>query len=249
MSAASNSLLAESYHRILEQIRQCAIQSGRDPTNVRLIAVSKTRTFAEVLSLAKLGQHCFGENTLQDAMTKISQFPYRDENNTQITPEWHFIGHLQSKKAGKVASHFQWVHTVDRIKVAEKLSAAMLQQQAGADRLQCLIQVNVSGESSKSGVAPGELDALVENVLQQQLAGIELRGLMTIGVRGNDSDSERCFQQLRELQQGIARRFDLSRFDQLSMGMSDDYCLAIAHGATLVRVGSAIFGPRDYAAG
>ncbi|MFV2005435.1 MAG: YggS family pyridoxal phosphate-dependent enzyme, partial [Gammaproteobacteria bacterium] len=190
----------------------------------------------EVKAIADLGQKCFGENTIQDAMTKIPHFNHSDV-------EWHFIGHLQSKKAGKIPGYFQWIHSVDSMKLAQKLSAAMLSN-AKSSVLNCLIQVNVSGESTKSGLSPSQLNSFLQQVLQQDLPCLCWRGLMTIGVQGDEQQTRDAFAQLRTLQQTCKTEFDLEKFDQLSMGMSGDYCLAIAEGATMVRVGTSIFGQR-----
>lgn len=232
------------YRQVLEQIEQSTSKAGRQSGDVRLIAVSKTRNLAEVEALASLGQRDFGENTLQDAMTKIPAFEDAAmPGSSEI--EWHFIGHLQKNKANKIPGNFQWLHTVDDLRLAQKLSAA-IQRNAQATVLDCLLQVNVSGEQSKSGLSPHELLAFVDELFELQLAGLRWRGLMTIGVRGNDSETRRAFAELRMLADRIRQHTGLAEFDQLSMGMSDDYPLAIEEGATMVRVGSSIFGPRNY---
>ncbi len=227
--------LAENLAALQKEIQQCAEKAGRDSKSIRLIAVSKTRQLKEVQAIADLGQVRFGENTIQDAMTKI---PYLGH---QL--EWHFIGHLQSKKAGKLPGYFQWVHSVDSIKLAQKLSTAMLGHASSA-ALNCLIQVNVSGEETKSGLMPAEVKPFLREVLALKLPAIKWRGLMTIGVAGNEQQTRDAFIQLRRLQESCSEQFELADFDQLSMGMSGDYCLAIEEGATMVRVGTAIFGAR-----
>ena len=232
----AENLLAVNLDRVQQKIQQCAEKAGRDSNEIRLIAVSKTRSLDEVKSVASPGQNAFGENTIQDAMTKIPQL-----NNKAL--EWHFIGHLQSKKAGKIPGYFQWIHSVDSIKLAQKLSNAMLNNSKNS-RLNCLIQVNVSGEDSKSGLKPAEVKPFLQDVLNQQLPCLVWRGLMTIGVSGDESQTRSAFAQLRELQQSCKTEFGLPDFDQLSMGMSGDYCLAIKEGATMVRVGTSIFGQR-----
>lgn len=227
---------ADNLSRVRREIHQCAVKAGRDANEIRLIAVSKTRTLDEVKAISSLGQNCFGENTVQDAMTKIPYF-----NNKDV--EWHFIGHLQSKKAGKLPGYFQWIHSVDSVKLAQKLSSAM-QNNAKNSELNCLIQVNVSGEPSKFGVMPAEVKPLLRKILELQLPCLTWRGLMTIGVKGDEQQTRSAFAQLRELQQSCKAEFALENFDQLSMGMSGDYCLAIAEGATMVRIGTSIFGAR-----
>ena len=229
--------LAENLYRVQQDIQRCAERAGRDVNTIRLVAVSKTRSLDEVNSIAALGQRCFGENTIQDAMTKIPALSRQEL-------EWHFIGHLQSKKAGKIPGYFQWIHSVDSIKLAQKLSTAMLNNSKDS-RLNCLIQVNISGEESKSGVSADEVKDFLRELLNQQLSCLVWRGLMTIGVQGDEQQTRNAFAQLRELQLSCKEVFGLPDFDQLSMGMSGDYCLAIEEGATLVRVGTSIFGQRN----
>ena len=229
--------LAENLSKVQQKIKQCAESAGRDLNEVCLIAVSKTRSLDEVKAVASLGQIAFAENTVQDAMTKIPHL-----SNTDL--DWHFIGHLQSKKAGKLPGYFQWIHSVDSIKLAQKLSNAMQNNSKNA-RLNCLIQVNVSGEDSKSGLQPEDVKPFLQDVIDQALPCLLWRGLMTIGVQGDEQQTRDAFAQLRKLQQSCKAEFGLPAFDQLSMGMSGDYCLAIEEGATLVRVGTSIFGQRS----
>ena len=228
--------IADNLSRVQREIRRCAENAGRDVNDVRLIAVSKTRTLEEVKIVAGLGQTAFGENTIQDAMTKVSQL--------QQNVEWHFIGHLQSKKAVKLPGYFQWIHSVDSVKLAQKLSAAMMSHTKNSV-LNCLIQVNVSAEATKSGLMPSEVRTFLQQVLRLDLPCLAWRGLMTIGVQGDEQQTRDAFATLRELQQTCKAELALPTFDQLSMGMSDDYCLAIEEGATMVRVGTSIFGPRQ----
>ncbi len=228
--------LAENLSSVQQKIQQCAETVGRDINDIRLIAVSKTRSLDEVQSVVSLGQNAFGENTIQDAMTKIPLL-----NNQAL--EWHFIGHLQSKKAGKIPGYFQWIHSLDSIKLAQKLSSAMVSNSKNS-KLNCLIQVNVSGEDSKSGLKPEAVKPFLQDVLDQRFPCLSWRGLMTIGVRGDEQQTRNAFSQLRALQQSCKDEFSLPEFDQLSMGMSGDYCLAIEEGATLIRVGTSIFGQR-----
>ena len=234
--SATENLLTVSLNKVQQKIRQCAENAGRDSNDICLVVVSKTRSLDEVKSVASLGQSDFAENTIQDAMSKI---PLLNDN----TLEWHFIGHLQSKKAGKIPGYFQWIHSVDSIKLAQKLSTAMFNNSKNS-RLNCLIQVNVSGEDSKSGLKPAAVKPFLQEVLAQQFPCLLWRGLMTIGVQGDEQQTRSAFAHLRELQQSCKKEFDLPDFDQLSMGMSGDYCLAIEEGATMVRVGTSIFGQR-----
>lgn len=235
--SSAKKVLAENLASVRHKIQQCAQKAGRDIDDIKLIAVSKTRSLEEVKSVAGLGQNCFAENTIQDAMTKI---PYLVNSSL----EWHFIGHLQSKKAGKLPGYFQWIHSVDSFKLAKKLSTAM-QNYSRNSTLNCLIQVNVSGEDSKSGLNPAEVKPYLREILDQQFPCLVWRGLMTIGVQGDEQQTRDAFAKLRELQQSCRDYFRLAEFDQLSMGMSDDYCLAIEEGATMVRVGTSIFGHRE----
>ncbi len=228
--------LADNYKRVIDLIAASAEKTGRSPEQIRLIAVSKTRSLEEVKSLLSLGQQAFAENTIQDAMTKIPAL-------SSTPAQWHFIGHLQSKKAKFIPGYFQWVHSIDSMKLAEKLSRAM-QQYSVTAVLNGLIQVNVSREVSKSGVLTDELAGFIEQLLQANLPGIHWRGLMTIGVNGDETRTRHAFIQLRQLQQKCRAEFNLKTFDQLSMGMSHDYRIAIEEGATMVRVGTAIFGLR-----
>jgi len=220
----------------MTRIIHAAEKSSRTVDEIELIAVSKTRSLQEVESVLALGQVAFGENTIQDAMTKIPAL--------STTPaQWHFIGHLQSKKSKSIPGYFQWVHSVDSFKLAQKLSDAMLKHSATAT-LNCLIQVNVSEESSKSGLMIEQLPSFLEKLLEMNLPGIYWRGLMTIGVRGDKTKTRDAFVQLRECLTDCQQQFSLDNFDQLSMGMSNDYEIAIEEGATMVRVGTAIFGER-----
>lgn len=231
--------LADNLRAVQQDIIDCAERSGRDANAIRLIAVSKTRALEEVSVVANLGQCDFAENTIQDAMTKILRL-----NVTGV--QWHFIGHLQSRKAGKIPGHFQWVHSVDSIKLAKKLSAAMVNNSLQSNAfLNCLVQVNVSGEETKSGLSSSDLDRFLQQIQQLQLPGLNWRGLMTLGVKGDPLKTREAFVQLRHLQQSCSINHGLENFDQLSMGMSDDFRIAIEEGATMVRVGSSIFGKRN----
>ena len=227
--------LAENLSSVQQKIQQCAENAGRDINDIRLIVVSKTRSLEEVKAVLALGINSFGENTIQDAMNKIPHI------NQDV--DWHFIGHLQSKKAGKLPGYFQWIHSVDSIKLAKKLSTAMLNNNKQA-MLNCLIQVNVSAEPTKSGLQPDEVLPFLQQVIDMNLACLQWRGLMTIGVKGDEQQTRNAFSLLKQLQQTCKAESGLQNFDQLSMGMSGDYCIAIEEGATMVRVGTSIFGQR-----
>ena len=213
---------------------EAAQRAGRTAQDVRLIAVSKRQPTSSIESLLSLGQMDFGENQVQEAVSKIDQL-----DNPSI--HWHFIGHLQSNKTRHIGGHFSWVHTVDSTKLARRIAASA--REAG-QTVNLLLQVNVSGDPAKHGIAQDDLFPLIETVLDEDLESIRLRGLMTIGYRDvPESQTRRSFGRLRELLESCQVRFG-EDFSELSMGMSGDYPLAIEEGATMVRVGSALFGER-----
>ena len=228
------SAIADNLQAVHARISNAAAAVGRSPESVRLLAVSKTWPLACVLDAAEAGQRAFGENYVQEGIEKIAAVSGRNL-------EWHFIGPLQSNKTKPVAEHFDWVHSINRLKIAERLSA---QRPAYLAPLQVCVQINVSGEASKSGCAPDEALALCRAVAA--LPGLQLRGLMAIPEPTDDLQAQRIpFRKLRELREQIcAAGLPL---DTLSMGMSHDLEAAVAEGATIVRIGTAIFGERNYA--
>ena len=212
------------------QINAFCEQSGRASDCVQLLAVSKTRTADEVARLADQGQRHFGENYLQEALDKIAALQGKEL-------VWHFIGPIQSNKTRDIAAHFDWVHSVDRLKVARRLSD---QRPTGLAPLNVCIQVNVDDEDSKSGIPLDEVPALAEQIAA--LPNLRLRGLMAIP-RANSEDSSRgAFRQLAMTLSQL--RNTMPSLDTLSMGMSADFGVAIEEGATIVRVSTALFGPR-----
>ena len=216
---------------VKSRIAAACAAAGRDPRDIVLVAVGKTFPADDLRAAHAAGQRDFGENQVQEALAKIERL--RD-----LGLVWHFIGPVQSNKTRAVAEHFDWVHSIDRLKVAERLSA---QRPEALPPLQACVQVNVSGEASKSGVPPAEAPALARAVAS--LPRLRLRGLMTIPEPTTDAAlARRRFETLRDLQGELVRGG--LPLDTLSMGMSDDFEAAIAAGATMVRVGSAIFGPR-----
>jgi pyridoxal phosphate enzyme (YggS family) len=214
--------------------RACAA-CGRDPRDIVLVAVGKAFPAADIRAAHAAGQRDFGESYAQEAAAKIAQL-------ADLDLVWHFIGPVQSNKTRAIAERFAWVHSVDRLKIAERLSA---QRPAAAPPLQVCIQVNVSGEATKSGCAPEAVPALARAVAA--LPRLRLRGFMAIPEPTDDAALQRRrFEALREVKERLAA--DGLALDTLSMGMSDDLEAAIAAGATMVRVGTAIFGARRGAA-
>ncbi len=223
--------LTENLNRVRARIAAAEARFGRPPGSVRLLAVSKTWPAADLRAVHAAGQQAFGESYVQEALGK-------QEALADLELEWHFIGPVQSNKTRDIAGRFHWVHSVDRLKIARRLSA---QRPAHLPPLQVCLQVNISGESSKAGCAPGEVEGLAAAVAE--LPRLRLRGLMAIPAPRDDFQVQRdAFRRLRALQAGlIARGLAL---DTLSMGMSADLEAAIAEGATMVRVGTALFGTR-----
>ena len=219
---------------IRKRIEHAAVTSGRDPGSIRLIAVSKYMPGDYIQQAILAGQRCFGENTVQDAQSKQALI---DDPAT----EWHFIGHLQSNKAKHIPGNFDWLHTLDSLKLAKRLSAAA----SSAATLRVLLQVNIASDPDKFGLPAAGLFRFIEDLLSAELSGIQIRGLMMIGHRdATVAERRRDFSALFELGQNCAARFGPELFSEYSMGMSGDFEDAIAEGATMIRVGTAIFGPR-----
>ena len=224
------STIAENIAKVGERIREAAQASGRDLDGIGLLAVSKTKPAAAVREAFAAGLRDFGENYLQEALDKQAEL-------SELPLIWHFIGPIQSNKTKPIAEHFAWMHSVDRLKIAQRLSE---QRPTGLPPLNICLQVNVSAEASKSGCAPAELAALAQAV--SQLPNLRLRGLMPFPAPTDDVAAHRAaFARLRELRDGLPLPLDT-----LSMGMSHDLDAAIAEGATWVRIGTALFGARDY---
>lgn len=231
------STIEQNLQAVRESIAQAAADAQRAPGDVTLLAVSKTFGADAVLDAMRAGQAAFGENYLQEALDKIA---FVKAAAPQHAPAWHFIGPIQSNKTRPIAEHFDWVHTVEREKIAARLSE---QRPAGLPDLNICLQVNISGEASKSGVTPAELPALAHAVAQ--LPRLRLRGLMAIPEPETELTLQRAaFAQLRALYEQL--KVEGLALDTLSMGMSADLRAAVLEGATIVRVGSAIFGSRNY---
>jgi len=223
--------IAQRLDSVRARITQAEQQAGRSPGAVQLLAVSKTRPIEDLRAALAAGQRCFGENYLQDALPKIAAL-------ADAAIEWHFIGPIQSNKTREIADHFDWVHSVDRLKIARRLS-----EQRPADRppLNLCLQVNTSGETSKSGVMPDQVAGLARAITE--LPHLRLRGLMTIPAPAEEFEQQRKpFRRLRQLFEQL--NADGLALDTLSMGMTNDMEAAIAEGSTIVRIGTAIFGAR-----
>ncbi|SFM02112.1 YggS family pyridoxal phosphate-dependent enzyme [Marinobacter zhejiangensis] len=229
------SSIADNIESVTRRIQKATIDAGRDAGSVKLLAVSKTRPADDISTAALAGQLAFGENYLQEALDKIGQL-------TDIPElEWHFIGPIQSNKTRAIAEHFSWVHSVDRLKVAQRLND---QRPDGQPPLNICLQVNIDQEPSKSGCQPEEAIALALAI--SELPSLRLRGLMAIpDPQQPDEERRQSFRRLADLRHAINLQLppDLA-LDTLSMGMSDDLEAAIAEGATWVRVGTALFGAR-----
>lgn len=224
--------ISQNLAQIQQQIESLSAQFQRE--NVRLLAVSKTKPVSAIEEAIQAGQKAFGENYVQEGVEKIAYF------NQQTDLEWHFIGPLQSNKTKLVATHFDWIQTVDRLKIAQRLS-----EQRPADKapLNVLIQINISDEASKSGIAPEEMLPLAKEIAL--LPNLKLRGLMAIPKPEHEPAQQKIA--LGKMQQLFNRlQTEFEGIDMLSMGMSDDMAAAIECGSTMVRIGTAVFGVRDY---
>ncbi|WP_285130056.1 YggS family pyridoxal phosphate-dependent enzyme [Leclercia adecarboxylata] len=228
--------IAHNLAQVRDKISAAATVCGRSSEEVTLLAVSKTKPASAIAEAINAGQRMFGENYVQEGVEKIRHF--REKGTADL--QWHFIGPLQSNKSRLVAEHFDWCHTVDRLRIASRLSE---QRPAEMPPLNVLIQINISDENSKSGIALEELEQLADQVAV--LPGLRLRGLMAIPAP--ESDYDRQFAVARQM--AVAFEALKTRFptvDTLSLGMTDDMAAAIAAGSTMVRIGTAIFGARDY---
>ncbi|MEX1220959.1 MAG: YggS family pyridoxal phosphate-dependent enzyme [Idiomarina sp.] len=224
--------VADNIARIQQQLQQAATTAKRNPHSVRLIAVSKTKPTALIEQAYQAGQRDFGENYVQEGVDKVQQLA----ELTDIC--WHFIGPLQSNKTKDVAAHFDWVQSIDRLKIARRLSD---QRSPELPPLQVLIQVNIDDETTKSGVSEAELMPLAEAI--DALPNLELRGLMAIPAPAANSGQPTSFAAMHGLFLKLQAQY--KQVDTLSMGMSDDMVAAIEHGSTMVRIGTAIFGARS----
>lgn len=223
--------LTQAYKIVLEQIEHACHIAQRDVDEVQLLAVSKTHPSEMLKTMYEMGQRAFGENYLQEALDKIEQLQ-------DLDIEWHFIGHVQRNKTKHLAEKFAWVHGVDRLMIAERLSS---QRTVAHAPLNICLQVNIDNQDSKDGCQPSEVEELVQHI--SQLPHLKLRGLMVIPAPNNTQafvDAKQLFEQVK------LQHAHPEDWDTLSMGMSGDMQAAIAAGSTMVRVGTALFGARDY---
>ncbi len=231
MSSPANKV-ATNLKMVQSDINSMAKKHGRDPATIKLLAVSKTKPISMIKAAIEAEQRFFGENYPSEGLEKIAAL-------NDAGCEWHFIGSIQSRKAASIAAHFDWVHSVDRVKVATKLAES---RPSDLPPLQICLQVNIDNEPSKSGVLPHEVEALATQCANfPQLC---VRGLMAIPAPNTEFEKQReVFAKVRELQHALS--LEHSAIDTLSMGMSQDLEAAIAEGATIVRIGTAIFGSRE----
>lgn len=232
-----HSAIAENLQQVRDRIASSAALCERSPQEVTLLAVSKTKPASAIEEAIAAGQLAFGENYVQEGVEKVAAFA-----NHQPPLVWHFIGPLQSNKSRLVAESFDWCHTIDRLKIAQRLNE---QRPAGKAPLQVLIQVNISDEQSKSGIALDQVAQLATAIAA--MPNLTLRGLMAIPAAESDYARQLAvFSQMSEAFQRLKQSYP--QVDTLSMGMTDDMPAAIAAGSTMVRIGTAIFGARDYSA-
>ena len=229
----SSTVIADNIHQIRQKIVELATKYDRSAANILLLAVSKTRSLDELQTAYDAGQRAFGENYLQEALHKIQSLDHPDI-------EWHFIGAIQSNKTRDIAQAFQWVHSIDRVKIANRLSE---QRNPDLPPLNICLQINICDETTKSGISLERLPQIAMQVAR--LPNLKLRGLMAIPAKTDSLPEQRAiFRQMKQAlnhlnEQGLS-------LDTLSMGMTNDMEAAIAEGATIVRIGTAIFGPRTY---
>ncbi|MCV6588731.1 MAG: YggS family pyridoxal phosphate-dependent enzyme [Marinobacterium sp.] len=227
------SKISSNLDTVRAELNQAALAANRPPEAITLLAVSKTRPAEDLRQAHQQGQIDFGENYLQESLDKIKAL-------ADLPLCWHFIGPIQSNKTRPIAEHFHWVHTVEREKIGRRLSE---QRPADMPPLQICLQVNISGEQSKSGCLPDDVEALADSLVT--LPGLTLRGLMAIPQASSDETEQRAvFARMRTLLTQLQQKYP--QMDTLSMGMTGDMKAAITEGSTMVRIGTAIFGARDY---
>jgi PLP dependent protein len=231
-------IIAANIASVRTSIAAAAQRAGRSSDDVILVAVSKTKPLEFVKIAYNLGMRDFGENRVQEALEKQAAFDASDLR-------WHMIGHVQTNKANKVAGHFSYIHSVDALHVAQALQRSLEKQQVddGAARQAIFLQINISGEASKEGMSPEETVGVARQIMA--LSRLDVRGLMTVAPLVDDAEQVRpVFRALRHLRDRLRQELPAGNWEHLSMGMTDDYPVAIEEGATIVRVGRAIFGER-----
>lgn len=229
--------IRQNLEHIHQQIENACLAAGRNKSAVKLLAVSKTKPVTDIQAAIDAGQQAFGENYVQEGVEKIQFFATKHPEL-----EWHFIGPLQSNKTRLVAEHFDWMQTVDRAKIADRLND---QRPADKAPLNVLIQINISDEASKSGIRPEEMAALAKHI--ENRPHLRLRGLMAIPAPSNDiGEQEKALNAMKNLFEQLQTTCPNQQIDTLSMGMTDDMASAIKCGSTMVRIGTAIFGARNY---
>jgi hypothetical protein len=229
--------VAENLQHVRQRMGEAALRAGRNPHEVTLVAVSKTKPLSLIEAALKAGQRDFGENRFEEALAKVEESQERDL--TGII--WHFVGTIQSRKTTQAVGPFALVHSVDRLKIANRLHR---DAETLDDVLSVLLQVNVSGEESKHGFAPDELMRIMPQLAE--LTGLRIQGLMTMApLVANPEETRPIFRRLRELRDRLSDAHPQFTLPHLSMGMTNDFEVAIEEGATIVRIGSAIFGERD----
>ena len=227
-------MIADNLASVIHHIDEAAQKAGRSPDSIRLISVSKQVSSGKIIEAYQAGSKCFGENKVQEAVSKIEEVKTQDIS-------WHFIGHLQKNKIKYLDSRFELIHSIDSLSLAEKISTYFEGQN---QRQAVLLQVNVSGEEAKFGMTPAQLEDQLSSF--GQLKGIQVQGLMTIPPQNPEAENSRqYFSALRVLRDKFqAMNIEGVELKELSMGMTNDYLIAVEEGATLVRVGNAIFGQR-----
>lgn len=229
--------IKDNLQQLRQQITTTALECDRNPNQIRLVAVSKTKPIDAIENAIEAGQRLFGENYVQEGVAKIQYFQQQHSN---FDLEWHFIGPLQSNKTKLVAENFCWVHTIDRVKIANRLNDQRPKQ---LPPLNVLIQINISNEESKSGIKPDEMLTLAHAIVQQP--NLKLRGLMAIPAAIQELEQQiTTFKHMQHLYKQLQSQFD--EIDTLSMGMSHDWQTAIINGSNMIRIGTAIFGNRQY---
>ncbi len=243
-------MIRENLHAVRERIGEAALRAGRDPDAIQLVAVTKTFPVDAVLAAWEVGQRDFGENRPREGARKAQEVAAQLDPEADARPTWHMIGHIQSRKTDIVAAHFDTVHSLDRMKIARRLSRLMVEAER---EMPALIECNVSGEASKYGydLADWQDDAAVRAAFFDEvtallaLPGLRIQGLMTMAPVAEDPETVRpVFAALRALRDALRERFPDVEWRHLSMGMTDDFEVAVEEGATMLRVGRAIFGER-----